>query len=91
MTLEFHRECIIINGLPIIGTVTIEVEGERDRSHGLYHGFWLLDLTCTGFEPETPLKGLLWSGAEAPCETWLAANKARVEKRALEHARDFHA
>lgn len=83
MTLSFSREVIIINGLPIIGTIEVEVEGERDRSGGLYDGSWLLDLTATGFEPETPLAELLWSGAEGPCETWLAANKGRVEKRAL--------
>lgn len=79
MNLEFTREVIIINGLPVIGTVSVEVEGELDG----YDGLFAIDFTCTGFEPETPQAGLLWSAAEGPCDTWLAANKSRVERKAL--------
>lgn len=86
MTLEFTREVIIVNGLPIVGTIIVEVEGELDRSGGIYHGSWLLDLEAVAFEPEDGGKGLLWSAVKGPLEDWLTANKLRVEHRALENA-----
>lgn len=86
MKLLFDREVVIINGLPIVGTVEVEVEGELDRTHGLYHGSWVLEAEVVSFEPEDGGKEPLWSTAKAPCEDWLAANKLRVERLALENA-----
>lgn len=78
MTLEFSRECIIINGLPTLGTITVEIEAEFD-----FDGLGAIYPVCTGFEPEDARQGLLWASVEGPCEAWLAANKGRVEKRTL--------
>lgn len=73
MTLTFNREVIISAGLPIIGEITVEAELEDGR----------LYLTATGFEPETPVPGLLWSAVEGPCDAWLAQNRSRIERKAL--------
>lgn len=73
MTLEFDREVIILRGRPVIGTIAVEADLEDG----------LLYLTATGFEPETPVSGLLWATVEGPAEAWLSQNKGRVEKRAL--------
>lgn len=80
MTLEFTREVVILNGLPVLGTIEVAVEAELDDYDGLFDFY----LTCTGFEPETPIPGLLWPAVDAPCAAWLAQNKDRVERRALE-------
>lgn len=80
MTLEFTREVIILNGLPVLGTITVEIEFERDEHDGLF----FLYPTCIGFEPETPIPGLLWPTVDAPCTAWLAQNKDRVERKTLE-------
>lgn len=84
MILEFSRECIIVAGVPILGTIEVEAEAEFDRYDGLYD----LHLVCTGFDPETP-QGLTWEAVDTPCAAWLAGNRGRVEKRALNEQKAY--
>lgn len=78
MILQFAREVIIVNELPVIGTITVAVDFELDP----YDGLFALDCYCTAFEPETP-PAPTWEAVEAPCDAWLTRNKVRVERRAL--------
>lgn len=72
MTLEFTRECIIVAGAPILGTIDVRVE-IQDGLRFLY---------VAAFEPETPLPDLLWAAVKAPCDEWLVDNYKRVQKSA---------
>lgn len=81
LTLEFTREVIILEGVPVLGTIEVAVEAELDD----YDGLFAIHLICIGFEPETPLAALQWSDVATPCRAWLTQNKDRAERRAMGH------
>lgn len=72
--MQFEREVIILNGLPVIGTVEVEITGQRDR-----HDDWDLEITIHHFEPETHAGRL--PGWREACEQWLIEHQDRVQRK----------